>query len=185
MEYDRKSAVSSFYGDRRSSVDALNRDYTAAAPTADRRSRRDSSSSFFNPAAPANLPRGATEPVPVQSAGYNRMSYFDAGREEPVKGGYDEVAQAEQPNEGGWDVYADFNNAGPRYSHAFGLGNDEPTYVESVPRVVAVVGFGPWPWGPRSQSVFFFFFFESISSSPRLAPRSGTKSPPPRDPSNW
>jgi len=130
MEYDRKSAVSSFYGDRRSSVDALNRDYTSAAPTADRRSRRDSSSSFFNPAAPANLPRGAAEPVPVQSAGYNRMSYFDAGREEPVKGGYDEVAQAEQPNEGGWDVYADFNNAGPRYSHAFGLGNDEPTYQQ-------------------------------------------------------
>jgi len=173
MEYDRKSAVSSFYGDRRSSVDALNRDYTAAAPTTDRRSRRDSSSSFFNPAATANLPRGATEPVRVQGAGYNRMSYFDAGREEPVKGGYDEVAQVEQqPNEGGWDVYADFNNAGPRYSHAFGLGNDEPTYVESV-----------WPVSPLAHNPLFFF--EAISSSTRLAPPSWTKSPPPRDPSNW
>jgi hypothetical protein len=50
------------------------------------------------------------------------MSFFDAGREEPVKGGYDEV---EQPNEGGWDVFADFNNAGPRYSHAFALGDSE------------------------------------------------------------
>ena len=126
MEYDRKSAVSSFYGGRRSSVDALNRDYTAPAPTSDHRSRRDSASSFFNPAATANLPRGAAEPVHVQSAGYNRMSFFDAGREEPVKGGHDEY---EQPNEGGWDVYADFNNEGPRYSHAFGLGQNDTRCV--------------------------------------------------------
>jgi hypothetical protein len=55
------------------------------------------------------------------------MSFFDAGREEPVKGGYDEV---EQPNEGGWDIYADFNNAGPRYSHAFGLGHQETRCVK-------------------------------------------------------
>lgn len=48
----------------------------------------------------------------MNGADFNRMSYFDAGREEPVKGGLDEV---EQPNEGGWDVYADFNNAGSRY----------------------------------------------------------------------
>jgi len=63
----------------------------------------------------------------VNNAGYNRMSYLDAGRSEPVKGGVDEV---ERPNEGGWDVYADFNNAGPRYSHAFGLGQNEPTYQQ-------------------------------------------------------
>jgi hypothetical protein len=62
------------------------------------------------------------------------MSFFDAGREEPVKGGYDEV---EQPNEGGWDVYADFNNAGPRYSAAFGLGQNET-------RCVRVCGGAPW-----------------------------------------
>jgi hypothetical protein len=55
------------------------------------------------------------------------MSYLDAGREEPVKGGNDE---SEQPNEGGWDVFADFNNAGPRYSHAFSLGQSEPAYVK-------------------------------------------------------
>jgi hypothetical protein len=54
------------------------------------------------------------------------MSFFDAGREEPVKGGHDEY---EQPNEGGWDVYADFNNAGPRYSHAFGLGQNDTRCV--------------------------------------------------------
>lgn len=124
MDYDRRSAVSSFYGGRRSSVDALNRDY-AAPPSSDHRARRDSSSSFFNPN--GTLPRGAAEPARVNNAGYNRMSYLDAGRSEPVKGGVDEV---ERPNEGGWDVYADFNNAGPRYSHAFGLGQSEPTYVE-------------------------------------------------------
>ena len=124
MDYDRRSAVSSFYGGRRSSVDALNRDYAAPAPS-DQRARRDSSSSFFNPDGPGALPRGAAASR-MHSAGYNRMSYLDAGREEPVKGGNDEV---EGPNEGGWDVFADFNNAGPRYSHAFGLSQSEPTYV--------------------------------------------------------
>jgi hypothetical protein len=131
MDSDRRSAVSSFYGGRRSSVDALNRDY-ASPSLSDHRARRDSSSSFFNPNATGNLPRGATEPTRVHGAGYNRMSYLDAGREEPVKSGNDDF---ERPNEGGWDVYADFNNAGPRYSHAFGLGQSEPTYVEIRPLV--------------------------------------------------
>ena len=136
MEYDRKSAVSSFYGGRRSSIDALNRDYAAPAPV----SRRDSSSSFFNPMGTGNPSRGAADPTRAYNAGYNRMSYFDAGRSEPVKGGYDEV---EQPNEGGWDVFADFNNAGPRYSHAFGLGHNEPRYV-------------------KCQSLFFFLAWAQI-----------------------
>lgn len=127
MDYDRRSAVSSFYGGRRSSVDALNREY-AAPSISDQRARRDSSSSFFNPNATGNLPAGAGVPARVNGAGYNRMSYLDAGREEPVKGGaHDEF---EQPNEGGWDVFADFNNTGPRYSQAFGLGQSEPAYVE-------------------------------------------------------
>lgn len=126
MDSDRKSTVSSFYGGRRSSVDALNRDYVAPAPTTDPRARRDSSSSFFNPTGTGTPPRGATGPGRTNGAGYNRMSYFDAGREEPVKGGHDEP---EQPNEGGWDVYADFNNKGPRYSHAFGIGNNEARCV--------------------------------------------------------
>ena len=126
MDSDRKSTVSSFYGGRRSSVDALNRDYVAAPPSSDPRARRDSSSSFFNPMAAGALPRGAGAPSHTNGAGYNRMSYFDAGRSEPVKGGYDEV---EQPNEGGWDVFADFNNTGPRYSHAFGIGNKETRCV--------------------------------------------------------
>lgn len=124
--------TSSFYGGRRSSVDALNRDYAASPPTSDPRARRDSSSSFFNPAGTGTLPRGAAVPARTNGAGYNRMSYFDAGREEPVKGGHDEV---EQPNEGGWDVYADFNNAGPRYSHAFGIGNNDASYQQLSPQL--------------------------------------------------
>jgi hypothetical protein len=137
MDSDRRSAVSSFYGGRRSSVDALNRDY-APPSLSDHRARRDSSSSFFNPNATGNFPRGAAEPARVNGAGYNRMSYLDAGREEPVKGGNDEF---ERPNEGGWDVYADFNNAGPRYSHAFGLGQSEPAYVkDNLSQQLSVLG---------------------------------------------
>ncbi|KAF9453135.1 hypothetical protein P691DRAFT_659138 [Macrolepiota fuliginosa MF-IS2] len=45
------------------------------------------------------------------SAGYNSSSFYP-GREEPLKGGRDEEEDA-------WDVYADFNNAGPRYSTAY------------------------------------------------------------------
>ncbi|KAF6755899.1 hypothetical protein DFP72DRAFT_989966 [Ephemerocybe angulata] len=50
------------------------------------------------------------------SAGYNKNSFFNGGREEPLKGGKDEEDEA-------WDVYADFNNAGPRYSSAFTPAN--------------------------------------------------------------
>ncbi|THG99090.1 hypothetical protein EW026_g3187 [Hermanssonia centrifuga] len=46
------------------------------------------------------------------------MSYYAAGRTEPVKGGYDEDAFRDEP----FDIYADFNNAGPKYSKAtFGV----------------------------------------------------------------
>ena len=118
MEYDRKSGVSSFYGDRRPSYDALHNPAAPNAPT--HRARADSSSSFFNPG--AGLPPGA-----AHSAGYNRQSYYDAGRQEPVKGyGYDDPAE---PAGDEWDVYADFNNAGPRYSTAFGMGNGDARCV--------------------------------------------------------
>lgn len=50
------------------------------------------------------------------SAGYNRGSFFPAGRQEPLKG---DAADSKGPTDA-WDVYADFNNAGPRYSTAFG-----------------------------------------------------------------
>ncbi|KDQ62097.1 hypothetical protein JAAARDRAFT_30001 [Jaapia argillacea MUCL 33604] len=139
MDFDRKSAVSSFYGGRRSSFDALNSELPAPSShaTPSHRARVDSSSSFFNPdavgAGPAVLPQGAG------FAGYNRMSYMDPGRVEPVKGGYDEE-EAEPSNAGGregpgWDIYADFNNAGPRYSTAFrkDTGRSDSSYREIGP----------------------------------------------------
>lgn len=49
---------------------------------------------------------------------------MDAGRVEPVKGGYEDE-EAHRENEGGWDVFADFNNAGPRYSTAFGVAQQQ------------------------------------------------------------
>lgn len=59
------------------------------------------------------------------SAGYNRGSYFNAGRTEPVRGGRDEEEAGEKVAENIWDVYADFNNAGPRYSTAYGSQNSK------------------------------------------------------------
>lgn len=104
MDADRKSTVSSFYGGRKSS-DALNQDYPAPNPATSRLGR-DDASSFFNP----DLQRMSLTGRGV-TAGYNPSSFYP-GREEPIKGGRDEEEEA-------WDVYADFNNTGPRYSSAF------------------------------------------------------------------
>jgi hypothetical protein len=91
MDSDRKSAVSSFYGGK-SSFDRLNTEGNVDLLS-------------------GGLPN---------SAGYNRRSYLDAGRQEPLKGGLDEEAEAGFQQDDGWDVYADFNNTGPKYSAAFG-----------------------------------------------------------------
>lgn len=95
MDADRKSTVSSFYGGK-SSFDPLNTDY---------------------PRGNVDLLNGGRH-----SAGYNRSSFLDAGRLEPLKGGRDEEADAGLHQDDGWDVYADFNNAGPKYSAGFGQG---------------------------------------------------------------
>ncbi|TCD65782.1 hypothetical protein EIP91_002221 [Steccherinum ochraceum] len=118
MEYDRKSNVSSFYGGRRSNAEALNSDY----PPPDSQSpgmRADSASSFYNPNGPS---RASAELLTRPTAGYNSGSYYKTGRAEPVKGGYDEE-EAVGSKDDGFDVFADFNNAGPRYSTAFGTSN--------------------------------------------------------------
>lgn len=56
-------------------------------------------------------------------AGYNPSSFLFPGREAPVKGLNDDRPVIDEkdfnPHEEGWDVYSDFNNAGPRYSMAF------------------------------------------------------------------
>lgn len=106
MDYDRKSTVSSFYGGRRTSGDVLSNDFP---PTQQTRPRVDSTNSFYG-----GNRMSRADGYEAPTAGYNANSYFDAGRTEPVKGGDEEAA---------WDVYADFNNAGPRYSTAFGMGD--------------------------------------------------------------
>ena len=114
--YDRKSGVSSFYDRRRSSVDVLNQDFPSPSTPhygEPQRTRHDSASSFYNPNGPTRT--SAEHWAQQQTAGYNSSSYFDAGRAEPVKGGYDEEeALRDEP----FDIYADFNNTGPRYSKA-------------------------------------------------------------------
>lgn len=54
------------------------------------------------------------------SAGYNPTSFVPPARQAPLKGGRDEEEpmnpqmSPQQPDD--WDVYADFNNMGPRYA---------------------------------------------------------------------
>lgn len=74
--------------------------------------RRDSYGSGFSPQQLDYRTAGS------QNAGYSNDSYSrQPDAVEPVKGGRDE----EMGTGPGWDVYADFNNAGPRYSAAFGV----------------------------------------------------------------
>jgi hypothetical protein len=62
----------------------------------EQRARRDSASTFFGAGG--------------QSPGYGQ-AYYDNGHE-PLK--------SPDAKGGDWDVFADFNNTGPRYSTAFG-----------------------------------------------------------------
>jgi len=112
MDFDRKSGTSSFYGGRRTSVDALNRDFPSPQFPQANSPHNDSASTFNKPQGPSRASADAF--VNQQSAGYNSNSFFAAGRPEPVKGGYDEEAYRDEP----FDIYADFNNQGPRYSKA-------------------------------------------------------------------
>jgi hypothetical protein len=146
MDYDRKSTVSSFYGGRRGSFDALNHSQSPDYAPSGR--PRDDASSFYAD----RQPRASHEMLTGgQSAGYNASSFFAAGRLEPLKGGRDEEEEA--PEAQTWDVYADFNNAGPRYSTAFGIGQHQdagyahgkakcPTQTN---RYAAIISFLPLP----------------------------------------
>ena len=114
MDPDRKSNVSSFYGGGRSG-DASNNDYPGN-PARPPRNRYDPPASYYNQ--DDGQPRASTELLNggAKSAGYNQNSFFAAGRTEPLKGGYDEEEHLEGKEDGAWNVFADFNNAGPRYS---------------------------------------------------------------------
>lgn len=126
MDYDRKSNVSSFYGGRKNSLDALTSDFQVTSPP---ERTRDDASSFFQS---DQVPRRSIDPLTggTSTAGYNRNSFFHAGREEPLKGGHDEEEAVNQVGEGIWDVYADFNNTGPRYSSAFGQTEKGSAYSQ-------------------------------------------------------
>ncbi|KAG8684902.1 hypothetical protein FRC08_013424 [Ceratobasidium sp. 394] len=114
---DTRSQVSSFYGRPSSvaNVDSLSRQpQQTNTPGATRDTRRDSTSSFFRPEeyGVQGLEYGTAN---RRGGGYDRTSYF--GLDGPkgdvgTQGGKDEE-NAE------WDVYADFNNAGPRYATPF------------------------------------------------------------------
>ncbi|KAI0345563.1 hypothetical protein BDW22DRAFT_1324469 [Trametopsis cervina] len=108
MAYDRQSGSQSYYGGRRGSADAFNRDFPPAQFPEPQRARHDSSSTFNNPNGPSRASTEGFQQYP--SAGYNSNSFMATGRTEPVKTGYDE----DEP----FDIYADFNNQGPRYSKA-------------------------------------------------------------------
>ncbi|KAG5636093.1 hypothetical protein H0H81_009141 [Sphagnurus paluster] len=154
MEYDRKSAVSSFYGARKNSQDALNHDFPPAGRP------RDDTSSFFHP---EQQPRGTNDILQggsIGTAGYNSRSFAHAGREEPLKGGRDEEEAGNGVGEAIWDVYADFNNAGPKYSSAFGTAekgyhqlrptkHDDADGPSNPVEMVTVPALGP-EWG-RSE----------------------------------
>lgn len=117
MDPDRKSTVSSYYGGRRPG-DASNNDYPGNTAQL-QRTRHDSSSSYYNQDAGQQRPSTELLNSGMRSAGYNQNSFFDAGRTEPLKGGYDEEDPLRGKTDGSWDVFADFNNAGPKYSSAF------------------------------------------------------------------
>jgi len=77
-----------------------------------KRSRRDSQSTFFG----RNDDFGEEgSEQPRESGG--RASLYGQPRQEPVKGGL----PWEEDTGGAFDIYADFNNVGPRYSGAQNL----------------------------------------------------------------
>ncbi|KAJ8480806.1 hypothetical protein ONZ45_g15524 [Pleurotus djamor] len=139
MDADRKSTVSSFYGGRKSSFDALNNEYTSpeqqyASPPvgAQARPRRDSASSFYNPEQASRVSTDLLNGQPRPSGGYTRETFFPGARSEPLKGGRDEEEAGAGPV---WDVFSDFNNAGPRYSTAF--GKQDPAAYQPLPAVAS------------------------------------------------
>jgi hypothetical protein len=135
-------------------MDALNSDFPAhqggGSGYANPRGRYESTNSFYeSPMAHAGAdgmdhrhsiaPFGNGTSNPLNSsggAGYNSSSYHYAGREEPLRGGDEEEAFSPgiPHNDEPWDVYADFNNTGPRYASTFGsFGGKDPAAYQQLP----------------------------------------------------
>lgn len=94
---------------------------------ANARSRRDSQSTFFgrNDDYSGDAPHQQQQPRP---SGGRTSLYGQPRHEEDVK----TAAPWEEDNGGAFDIYADFNNAGPRYSGAPALetlGSGKDGYV--------------------------------------------------------
>lgn len=125
---------------------------------------RDDASSFYGMQRGGDQGRGSSDMLVGQrpayggTAGYNRNSYFHVGREAPVKGVDQEqddfmgsrrdlgaapgagMQGGPDDEEAGWNVFADFNNFGPRYSGV--LPKQDTGYVvfcATIPDVGAYV----------------------------------------------
>ena len=148
MTTNRPPNVSSYYDGRdgRSSNDA-NQSLSAYQQNQSfpRRERVDSSSSsaanYSNNRLSQTSQDLLTGEMPGQqhltgSGGYNRNSFFPPTSEAPVKG-LDDLERQQHaalgPQDDGWDVYADFNNTGPRYSVALGGSTNSQGWVTYCP----------------------------------------------------
>ncbi|KAG1741402.1 hypothetical protein EDD22DRAFT_1007146 [Suillus occidentalis] len=69
--------------------------------------------------------------------GISIIFFFAAGRLEPLKGGRDEDSEEEALEAQTWDVYADFDNAGPIYSTTFGIGQHQNAGQEKRRRITS------------------------------------------------
>ncbi|KAG8885375.1 hypothetical protein FRB98_001829 [Tulasnella sp. 332] len=116
-DFDGRSAVSSFYGGQ----SVMNDPPTYASRGNGGPGRRDSQSTFFgrngedyNP----QQPQYESYPLRDHNAEYAGHSTYPPPPDaiEPVKGGYDDDP-GDVGKGAGWDIYADFNNNGPRYSN--------------------------------------------------------------------
>jgi hypothetical protein len=132
---DRKSTVSSYYGRRSQDILSSNPSPAEHLPMTTQPRQRIDSSSSYNPKGNgdeysprhdsfSNPPSARGAPHAGFNVGYNnRDSFAQSRRSERVKGAYDDEEEGKGP---GWDVYADFNNAGPRYSqNLLNMGNSE------------------------------------------------------------
>ncbi|GAB1520683.1 hypothetical protein RhiTH_003771 [Rhizoctonia solani] len=109
-DFDSRSQVSSFYGRPSSQINMDSMPRQRQQPDTLGTNRRDSTSSFFRPDeyGASGLDYDSTN---RRGGGYDRASYI--GLDNP-RGDIGAAGKDEE-----WDVFADFNNQGPRYATPF------------------------------------------------------------------
>ncbi|KAF8713296.1 hypothetical protein RHS03_00974, partial [Rhizoctonia solani] len=109
-DFDSRSQVSSFYGRPSSQINMDSMPRQRQQPDTLGTNRRDSTSSFFRPDeyGASGLDYDSTN---RRGGGYDRASYI--GLDNP-RGDIGTAGKDEE-----WDVFADFNNQGPRYATPF------------------------------------------------------------------